>query len=88
MGRSSGLLEMIETREDFAQINAALADTVPVEHEELLQLIEALREVARVGANSIQRILVSNDEAEWGLALRELNQVLINLPAWIAEDDR
>ena len=38
---------MIETREDFAQINATLADTAPDEHEELLDLIEALREVVR-----------------------------------------
>ena len=71
---------MIETREDFAQINAALADTVPDEHEELLDLIEALREVARLGRN-------------WSHATKNISTYELKLmdaidalPEWITEE--
>ena len=71
---------MIETREDFAQINATLADTVPDEHEELLDLIEALREVVR-GAKDAQRSLIALGLPPHNL----LRERLIALPDWITE---
>ena len=73
---------MIETREDFAQINATLADAVPDEHEELLVLIEALRWVARAAYEASH-----SDVVDWGLQLKLLGRKVGNLPQWILREE-
>ena len=79
---------MIETREDFVQINATLADTVPDEHEELLDLIEALRKVARAGRD-IWNELHEADENWWtdnNEAVWHIRDAVDDLPDWIMEE--
>jgi len=79
---------MIETREDMRQLNATLADGAGLseaEHADLLDLIEALRKVARkaewnVGQGSCP-ICGGNKESGHGGSCP-----YVPLPDWITEE--
>ena len=72
---------MIETKEDYRQLNGMLADTIDeVDHSALLKTIDALRDVARAA-----KFAVYNNAPFLGQAYL---QTSINaLPDWLLEED-
>jgi len=72
---------MIETKEDYRQLNGMLADTIDeVDHSALLKTIDALRDVARAA-----KFAVYNNVPFLGQA--DLQTSIDALPDWLLEED-